>query len=193
MNVPNESRNVGLRPTSLSHHIYCTNVIASLRNSFAKQHREQIELLRPRSTTQEQQLPASMSSYGEDYSDEEQNYIEHGGASQGESDIEGEGSGAGESVGGNTSASRNGDHSEGDERSGSSGGLVHSQAQESTGQPFKENPSRLVSLLQSRVYEVKPKENLLVGTPIKSRLAIGMKLVQKPQLVVTSRNILTRA
>ncbi|KAG4425780.1 hypothetical protein IFR04_000987 [Cadophora malorum] len=71
-----------------------------------------------------------MSSYGEDYSDEEQNYIEHGGASQGESDIEGEGSGAGESVGGNTSASRNGDHSEGDERSGSSGGLVHSQAQE---------------------------------------------------------------
>ncbi|KAH6709336.1 hypothetical protein BKA61DRAFT_678225 [Leptodontidium sp. MPI-SDFR-AT-0119] len=36
-----------------------------------------------------------MSSYGEDYSDEEQNFIEHGGASQGESDIEGGGGGVG--------------------------------------------------------------------------------------------------
>lgn len=46
-----------------------------------------------------------MSSYGEDYSDEERNYIDHGGASQGESDVEGEVTGDGEEEGGNEDAS----------------------------------------------------------------------------------------
>lgn len=81
-----------------------------------------------------------MSSYGEDYSDEEQNYIEHGGASQGESD-EGECSGARDGAGGIANASESGGYAEGGERSGSSGGMVHFQAQEATAQRVKEIPS----------------------------------------------------
>ncbi|PVH88242.1 hypothetical protein DL98DRAFT_628101 [Cadophora sp. DSE1049] len=72
-----------------------------------------------------------MSSYGEDYSDEERNYIEHGGASQGESDVEGEGTGEGEGDGGNTIASGSG--------GGSAGGLFVSSAHESTTKHSKLN------------------------------------------------------